>query len=194
MIHFIVGENLKFLRLDANMTRADLGVKADKLDASYIGRLERGQKNATIGTLRRIVRALHVDLCELFRERESDHPFALLEYFLRNNLPDYDPSLSATDALERIGHVMLDKLTLDEIEQNIHEARHVTFLPKTESTAHGVTYGLTWEYKYWYGISPGYKNDICCNLDELNAFRELLMEKQPAECQIEGIIEDFIHR
>lgn len=58
------GENLRRLRLERNLTQEDLAGKAD-LTLSQIGRIERGQFNTTISTIKIIALALDIPPKEL---------------------------------------------------------------------------------------------------------------------------------
>jgi transcriptional regulator with XRE-family HTH domain len=63
----LVGWNLRRLRAAANLTQEALGLRAG-LEASYVGRIERGRENVTVGTLEGLARVLDVSLIEFFVE------------------------------------------------------------------------------------------------------------------------------
>jgi len=64
--HKNLGQRIKELRKENNMTQEDLAFKVE-VDRSYMGFVERGEKNPTLSTLDKIAKALKVSLPELFR-------------------------------------------------------------------------------------------------------------------------------
>ncbi|MDO8620966.1 MAG: helix-turn-helix transcriptional regulator [Candidatus Levybacteria bacterium] len=64
--HKRLGQRIYQLRKDKEMTQEDLAFKVG-VDRSYMGFVERGEKNATVKILARIASALKVSLSELFR-------------------------------------------------------------------------------------------------------------------------------
>lgn len=64
--HKKLGQRIYQLRKERGMTQEDLAFKVG-VDRSYMGFLERGEKNATVKTLAKIASALKVSLSELFR-------------------------------------------------------------------------------------------------------------------------------
>ncbi len=64
-LHRKFGQRIQELRKDRNMTQEDLAGEVG-VDRSYMGFLERGEKNATLDKIGKIAKALHVDLKELF--------------------------------------------------------------------------------------------------------------------------------
>lgn len=63
-----LGIRLRDARRLRKMTQAQLGHLCD-LDRTFIGSVERGERNLSILNLRRIVRALRADLARLIAER-----------------------------------------------------------------------------------------------------------------------------
>jgi transcriptional regulator with XRE-family HTH domain len=63
--HKKLGERIRILRKDLKMTQEDLAFKVE-VDRSYMGFVERGEKNPTLSTLMRIAKALRIPLKELF--------------------------------------------------------------------------------------------------------------------------------
>ena len=61
-----LGENIRRLRLERNMTQGDLCSKID-IDVAYISNVESGKKNPTLSTITRIAEALGVSADELLR-------------------------------------------------------------------------------------------------------------------------------
>ncbi|OXM83697.1 helix-turn-helix domain-containing protein [Paenibacillus rigui] len=56
----IVGERIRFFRKNRGLTQEQLGEKVE-LPQSYIGGIERGEKNISLETLERIVDALKIE-------------------------------------------------------------------------------------------------------------------------------------
>lgn len=63
----LVAWNLRRLRVERELSQDGLALEAD-VDRSYVGRLERGLENPTVGVLDRLASALQVRLIELFVE------------------------------------------------------------------------------------------------------------------------------
>ena len=64
-----VGLRLRLYRKEKKLTQEDLAEKAG-LHYSYIGQVERGEKNITIGSLERILDALDIPFSDLFNNIE----------------------------------------------------------------------------------------------------------------------------
>jgi transcriptional regulator with XRE-family HTH domain len=66
-IEFLIalGKNLKKLRKSKGLSQDKLGIES-MTDASYIRKIERGEQNITILSLRNIAKVLDVDLNEFF--------------------------------------------------------------------------------------------------------------------------------
>ena len=64
--HKKLGQRIKELRKELNMTQEDLAFKVG-VDRSYMGFIERGEKNPTLSRLVEIAKTLKVSLSELFR-------------------------------------------------------------------------------------------------------------------------------
>jgi len=60
-----IGERLRALRINAGLTQERLAERAD-LHTTYIGQLERGEKNATIESICKLARALQVAPAQIF--------------------------------------------------------------------------------------------------------------------------------
>lgn len=65
-----VGERIRNLRKEQGLSQEDLGAKAD-LHYTYIGAVERGEKNCSITMLSRIAKGLNVELVDLVNVSES---------------------------------------------------------------------------------------------------------------------------
>lgn len=64
--HVKFGNKIKLLRTDNNMSQEDLADKVG-VDRSYMGFVERGEKNPTLLILNKIARAFGITLSELFK-------------------------------------------------------------------------------------------------------------------------------
>lgn len=62
-----VGERIRFIRKEKSMTQADLVYKAE-VHGNMVGRIERGERAATIIHLHKIAKALEIDITDLFQD------------------------------------------------------------------------------------------------------------------------------
>lgn len=62
-----LGEAIRRIRVDLGISQENLALKAE-VDRSYVGRVERGDNNVAVLTLRRIALALDISLEDLMRE------------------------------------------------------------------------------------------------------------------------------
>lgn len=65
------GRKLKKIRLNRNLSQEELAFQCN-MQASHIGQLERGQKNPTLDTLKKISSGLDMSLSELLSFDDSD--------------------------------------------------------------------------------------------------------------------------
>lgn len=63
--HLKLGQKLKTLRTQQKLTQEDLAYKVG-VDRSYMGFIERGEKNPTLSTIIKIAKSLKVPIKELF--------------------------------------------------------------------------------------------------------------------------------
>jgi len=61
------GSKVRKLRLDKNLSQEELAHKAG-LHRTYIGMIERGEKNITLINIEKITNALAINICELFQK------------------------------------------------------------------------------------------------------------------------------
>lgn len=59
------GEKVRLLRKERNLSQEELSFKAN-LHRTYIGMIERAEKNITLVNIEKIAKALNVELKELF--------------------------------------------------------------------------------------------------------------------------------
>ena len=69
----LVAWNLRRLRVERELSQDALALEAD-VDRTYVGRLERGLENPTVGVLDRLASALQVQHTELFLEPAKGSP------------------------------------------------------------------------------------------------------------------------
>ena len=63
----IVGKNVRKFRLQRGMTQEQLGFEAE-IDLTYVGGIERGQRNPSLMVMARIADALSTQLVKLLSE------------------------------------------------------------------------------------------------------------------------------
>jgi transcriptional regulator with XRE-family HTH domain len=66
LVHKRLGKRIKELRKEREMTQEDLAFKV-AVDRSYMGFVERGEKNPTLDKLIKISQSLKISLSELFK-------------------------------------------------------------------------------------------------------------------------------
>ncbi len=64
------GENLRNIRLSRELTQEQLAFNAD-IAISQIGRIERGEINATISTVSALANALEIEINDLFNFKKN---------------------------------------------------------------------------------------------------------------------------
>lgn len=69
----LVGENIRALRRAKGLSQEQLALRAD-INASYMGQVERGDKNPTIDVLSRIAAALHTPLETIVNIHSENSP------------------------------------------------------------------------------------------------------------------------
>jgi transcriptional regulator with XRE-family HTH domain len=62
----VIGERIRNFRKEKGLSQEELANMAN-LHATYIGQLERGEKNATLESIEKVTNALEVSLEDLFR-------------------------------------------------------------------------------------------------------------------------------
>lgn len=85
----IIGERIRSYRLQAGYTQEILAEKAE-LHNTYIGQIERGEKNATLESIEKIAKALKLPLEKLFEGiiiGETGSPMAMQCYNLVQSQP-----------------------------------------------------------------------------------------------------------
>lgn len=86
----IIGERIRTYRLKSGMTQEALAEKAE-LHHTYIGQIERGERNLSVTVLEKILAALDVSFAELFQymepnQKEESIPAKCYELINRRDL------------------------------------------------------------------------------------------------------------
>ena len=87
MIKTDIGEKIRYLRIQKNMTQKELGEKLGGIPQQQIGRWENGKSNPKLNTLQKIAAALNVNVNDLLESPLDDSP--LYKAFKNVNPPDY---------------------------------------------------------------------------------------------------------
>lgn len=66
----VIGERIRYFRKKSGISQEELAHQAS-LHNTYVGQLERGEKNASIESLYKVTQALGITLEELFRNTQS---------------------------------------------------------------------------------------------------------------------------
>lgn len=84
-----VGKQIRVYRLKKGLTQEQLAEMAD-VHPTYIGQVERGEKNLTVGTLEKILFAFNISFADFFKCFQNENikeDFALKCYNLINRKP-----------------------------------------------------------------------------------------------------------
>lgn len=119
MLLQVIGERIKHLRKEQGLTQEELAEKAG-INASYIGTVERGERNISIATLEKIIGGLGVPAVAMFQFHETESLASTTEkaeviQAISSLL--YSRSLSENKLLFRVIKDIID--TLDNQEMNV---------------------------------------------------------------------------
>ncbi|WP_053217232.1 helix-turn-helix domain-containing protein [Virgibacillus senegalensis] len=98
----VIGERIRVLRKHQELSQEELAHLAE-LHPTYIGQLERGEKNPTIHTIHKITMALEVPISQLFHLAEAVNDEQINTLLLVNDLNEED-----RQAIIKIIEVMLN--------------------------------------------------------------------------------------
>lgn len=103
----ITGQRIRMHRQRLGLTQEELAERAG-LHNTYIGQVERGEKNLTLNSLEKILKALDIPLCRFFEYLDASE-----DYKRFPNLCYEIISEKAPEQQERIYHILceLDALT-----------------------------------------------------------------------------------
>ena len=98
-----LGERLRAYRTQRGWSQEELAERAD-LHTTYIGQLERGEKNATIESISKVAAALNISLSKLFENislapSEKDIPSRCYDLIQKQPLRDQKLLLDILDAV-----------------------------------------------------------------------------------------------
>lgn len=79
------GKRIKELRINAGMTQEALAIRAE-LDRSYVGAIERGEKNVSLVNIEKLANAMGIDLFYLFEDERFATRLALVKKELKKPL------------------------------------------------------------------------------------------------------------
>lgn len=86
-LSILIGKRLRNIRMRRGLSQEALAHRAS-IHPTYIGQLERGEKNATLETINKIARALDIELIDLFnftstKEQNQNEQMELLQNKLK---------------------------------------------------------------------------------------------------------------
>ena len=98
-----LGERLRAYRTQRGWSQEEMAERAD-LHTTYIGQLERGEKNATIESISKVAAALNISLSKLFENislapSEKDIPSRCYDLIQKQPLRDQKLLLDILDAV-----------------------------------------------------------------------------------------------
>ncbi|MFH0797013.1 MAG: helix-turn-helix transcriptional regulator [Candidatus Omnitrophota bacterium] len=101
------GQRIRQLRKVRGLTQGRLAVKAG-LHYTYVGSVERGEKNISLISIKNLARALEVEVCELFL---ISNPIRIKKYSLVEEVTSYlkTRSLDEIERARRILYIALEK-------------------------------------------------------------------------------------
>lgn len=91
-IRKLIGDRIRDLRRKGRLSQEALGWKA-KLHHTYIGGVERGERNVSVLTLAKIARALHVSVTDLFKFSADIKDPNKLKASARREIDKSDPEI-----------------------------------------------------------------------------------------------------
>ena len=88
-IKFIIGQRIRNYRIQKNLSQEQLSELAS-FHPTYIGQLERGEKNATLESIQKVAQALDIPLSQLFekieeKQNEESIPLQIYDFFSSKN-------------------------------------------------------------------------------------------------------------
>lgn len=88
-IKFIIGQRIRNYRIQKNLSQEQLSELAN-CHPTYIGQLERGEKNTTLENIQKVAQALNIPLSQLFekieeKQNEESIPLQIYDFFSSKN-------------------------------------------------------------------------------------------------------------
>lgn len=101
----VVGNRIKVLRNEREWSQEELAHRAE-IHPSHLGRMERGEKSTTIGSLEKVISALGITFEELFRfvnpeyiDKDTDILFNIINKLSKRSVEDQKIILNLIDTL-----------------------------------------------------------------------------------------------
>jgi transcriptional regulator with XRE-family HTH domain len=91
-VRVLVGERIRTLRKERGWSQEELGEKAD-LHHTYVGAVERGEKNASIDTLDKIADALGMEIVDLFTLTKGKMDVDKLRAYIIDEVKESSPGM-----------------------------------------------------------------------------------------------------
>ena len=91
-VRVLVGERIRSLRKERGWSQEELGEKAD-LHYTYVGAVERGEKNASIDTLGKIADALGIEMVDLFTLTKGRVNVGKLRAYIVEEVKESSPTM-----------------------------------------------------------------------------------------------------
>ena len=114
-----IGKVIEKARADRGWAKRRQFAEAIELDIAYVRGIERGTRNITVKSLRRIAYFLNVDIHSLLYEDDRINPYDTLERYIRFNLRDFIEPFLANCSTQSLFSILeselMDKITLRDI-------------------------------------------------------------------------------
>jgi len=99
-IKILVGRRVQELRFKQGLSQEALALKAG-VSTSHVGKLERGERNATIESLAKVIEALDVTFVDVFRFTDNDNRVLndIIDKLSKRSIKDQEIILKLIDVL-----------------------------------------------------------------------------------------------
>ena len=99
-IKILVGKRIQELRIKQGLSQEALALKAD-VSTSHVGKLERGERNATIESLAKVIEALDVTFLDMFRFTDNDNRILndIIDKLSKRSIKDQEKISNIIDVL-----------------------------------------------------------------------------------------------
>ena len=121
-IKFIIGQRIRNYRIQKNLSQEQLSELAS-CHPTYIGQLERGEKNATLESIQKVAQALDIPLSQLFekieeKQNEESIPLQIYDFFSSKNKKEQKylyQILKEIDDYKSLGNISEESLVLSSL-------------------------------------------------------------------------------
>lgn len=191
MLATIVGRNIKSRRVHNHWTIECLAGQCG-LDPAHVGRIERGQHNATLATLSRIARVLCCRPHQLFAD-DNGTDFGVVSLFMMNNF-FHVTRQNAPYCFDELSIVIRNKLIIQDIEQGAYAANAEFYVTEGESPIRRnlLTYGLIAVYSQRHGRDYLAFSDLSSQQETVVHLIALLNRLRPSFLHIEDVVLDYM--